>query len=335
MIDIKKDFSLKKSNSLAFDHRVEYYCDAETLEDCQEFIEFCLKKNIPINLLGEGTNIVLTKNIEGGVLKVSIPGRTKEENIVNFGAGENWNEIVLWSLENQLFGLENLALIPGTVGAAPVQNIGAYGEEISSRLISVEAINLQNNEPTYLNNKECKFGYRDSIFKREEEYLITSVKLELNEEPKTNTSYESLNHYLTKDDIDPEHATPFQVCRAVTSIRNKLLPNYIEEPNVGSFFKNLTIHKQNLNELNKRVSGLPYYKNADGLTYKVPVAFLIEKAGWKGHQQGNVRVSKKHALVLIADKGATSDELLSLSSSIVEDIYMKTLVKLEIEPEVI
>ena len=111
MIDIQKNFSLKESNSLAFDHRVEYYCDAETLEDCQEFIEFCLKKNIPINLLGEGTNIVLTKNIEGGVLKVSIPGRIKEENIVNFGAGENWNETVLWSLENQLFGLENLVLI--------------------------------------------------------------------------------------------------------------------------------------------------------------------------------------------------------------------------------
>lgn len=270
------------------------------------------------------------------MLRVSISGRSKEENIVNFGAGENWNEVVLWSLENKLFGLENLALIPGTVGAAPIQNIGAYGEEISSKLISLEAINIKTNELICMSNAECKFSYRDSIFQLEDnDLLVSSIKLKLTKEPKTNTSYKSLNEYLIRDDIDPAYATPFQVCRAVTSIRNKILPNYRDEPNVGSFFKNLTVKKQNLDELNNKIAGLPYYKNADGLTYKVPVAFLIENAGWKGHQQGNVRVSEKHALVLIADKGATSDELLSLSSSIVEDIYKKTQVKLEIEPEVI
>ena len=336
MVDIKQNYSLKELNSYGFNYSAEFFCEGNSVEECQEFIDFCLKKKKPIKCFGDGTNIVLTKNIEGGVLRVSISGRSKEENIVNFGAGENWNEVVLWSLENKLFGLENLALIPGTVGAAPIQNIGAYGEEISSKLISLEAINIKTNELICMSNAECKFSYRDSIFQLEDnDLLVSSIKLKLTKEPKTNTSYKSLNEYLIRDDIDPAYATPFQVCRAVTSIRNKILPNYRDEPNVGSFFKNLTVKKQNLDELNNKIAGLPYYKNADGLTYKVPVAFLIENAGWKGHQQGNVRVSEKHALVLIADKGATSDELLSLSSSIVEDIYKKTQVKLEIEPEVI
>ena len=130
-------------------------------------------------------------------MKVSIPGRIKEENIVNFGAGENWNEVVLWSLENQLFGLENLVLIPGTVGAAPIQNIGAYGEEISTKLVSLEAINVKTNELISMSNAECKFSYRDSIFKLESNnFLVSSIKLELTKEPKTNTSYKSLNNYL-------------------------------------------------------------------------------------------------------------------------------------------
>jgi UDP-N-acetylmuramate dehydrogenase len=187
-----------------------------------------------------------------------------------------------------------------------------------------------------MNNEECKFSYRDSVFKLENnDLLVSSIKLKLTKEPKTNTSYKSLNNYLIRDDIDPDYATPFQVCRAVTSIRNKILPNYRHEPNVGSFFKNLTVKEQKLDDLSNKISGLPYYKNADGLTYKVPVAFLIENAGWKGYKQGKVRVSERHALVLIADEGATSDELLSLSSAITEDIYEKTQVKIEIEPEVI
>jgi len=336
MVDIKKNYPLKELNSYGFDYSAEFFCEGNSVEECQEFIDFCLKKKKPIKCFGEGTNVVLTKNIEGGVLRVSIPGRIKEEDIVIVGAGENWNEVVLWTLENKLFSLENLALIPGTVGAAPIQNIGAYGEEISSKLISLEAINLKTNELISMNNAECKFSYRDSVFKLENnDLLVSSIKLKLTKKPKTNTSYKSLYNYLIRDDIDPDYATPFQVCRAVTSIRNKILPNYRHEPNVGSFFKNLTVNEQNLDELSNKISGLPFYKNADGLTYKVPVAFLIENAGWKGYKQGNVRVSDRHALVLIADQGATSDELLSLSSAISEDIYEKTQVKIEIEPEVI
>ena len=335
MIDIKKNFSLKGSNSLAFDHRVEYYCEAKTIEDCQEFIGFCLKRNIPIFPLGEGTNIVLTKKIKGAVLKVSVLGKKKKEEDVIIGGGENWNDVVLWSLKKKLYGLENLALIPGTAGAAPVQNIGAYGEEISSRLISVEVINLNNNELIYLNSNECKFGYRDSIFKREEEYLITSIKLKLNKSSKTNTSYHSLHDYLLRDDIDPSQATPHQVCRAVTSIRKKILPDPSIEPNVGSFYKNLFLNKSELQNLKNYVSDLPYFKTENDNLFKVPLAFLIEKAGLKGKRIGKCHVSDKHALVLVADEGSSSKELIKLSDFITRHILKTMKIDIEIEPKII
>ena len=210
MVDIKQNYSLKELNSYGFNYSAEFFCEGNSVEECHEFIDFCLKEKKPIKCFGEGTNVVLTKNIEGGVLRVSIPGRIKEEDIVIVGAGENWNEVVLWTLENKLFGLENLALIPGTVGAAPIQNIGAYGEEISSKLISLEAIDLKTNELISMNNEECKFSYRDSVFKLENnDLLVCSIKLKLTKKPKTNTSYKSLYNYLIRDDIDPDYATPF------------------------------------------------------------------------------------------------------------------------------
>jgi len=335
MIEINQNYSLKEFNSFGFKYRAEYFCEVNSIEECHEFIDFCLKKKIPIKFLGEGTNVVLSRNIKGGVLKISLPGRAVKEDVVDFGAGENWNEVVLWSLENQLFGLENLALIPGTAGAAPIQNIGAYGEEISSKLISLEAINIKTNELISISNKECEFSYRDSVFKAEtNKFLVSSIKLKLSKETKTNITYNSLKDYLIRDDIDPEYATPYQVCRAVTSIRSKILPDYRNEPNVGSFFKNVVLNKKNLDKLKSKIVNLPYYENIDGLTYKVPVAFLIENLGWKGKKLGNVRVSEKHALVLIADEGASSVDLMSLSSEIADDIYKNTHIKIEIEPEV-
>ena len=334
MIEIKQNYSLKEQNSFAFNHKAEFFCEVRSVEESHEFVDYCLNKNMPLKLLGEGTNIVLTRDIKGGVLKVSIPGKNINNNEVDLGAGENWNETVLWSLENQLFGLENLSLIPGTVGAAPVQNIGAYGEEISSKLVSLEAINIKTNELISMTNKECKFSYRESIFKKKDDLMITSIKLKLSKEPEVNTSYNSLKNYLIKDDINPDHATPYQVCRAVTSIRNQILPDFKVEPNVGSFFKNLILDEKAFDKLKKENIDLPHFKNTKDLTYKVPVAFLIEKAGWKGKKQGNVRVSEKHALVLIADKGSNSEQLIRLFSDIAKDIYEKTQVELEVEPKI-
>ena len=334
MLDIKKDYSLKKHNSFLFSHKAQFFCEVKSKEESHEFIDFCLKKSLPISILGEGTNVVFTKDVKGGVIKISIPGKDLKEDEIIIGAGENWHQTVLWALENSLFGLENLTLIPGTAGAAPVQNIGAYGEELSSRLISLEAINTKNNELISISNTECDFSYRDSRFRKDNDLLITSIKLRLKKETTTNTTYISLNKFLIKDDIDPSKATPNQVCRAVNAIRTKILPDHKKEPNVGSFFKNLILDEESFERLNTKLVNVPFYKDPENLSFKVPVAFLIEQAGWKGKKIGKVRVSHKHALVLITDENAESEDLTNFAALIIEDIYNKHGVKLEIEPNI-
>ena len=333
MIDIKRNHSLKKHNSFLFSYKAQFFCEVHSEEESHEFINFCLKKNLPINILGEGTNVVITKDIKGGVIKISIPGKKIIGDEITIGAGENWHETVLWSLQNSLYGLENLTLIPGTAGAAPVQNIGAYGEEISSRLICLEAINTKSNELISIKNDECDFSYRDSKFRKDNDLMIVSIKLGLTKEANTNTTYKSLNQFLINDDIDPTKATPNQVCRAVNSLRTKILPNHKKEPNVGSFFKNLVLNEEAFEDLNKKLNDVPFYKDSNSSRFKVPVAFLIEKAGWKGKRIGKVRVSEKHALILIAEE-STSEDLINFSSLMVNDISKKLGVHLEIEPSI-
>ena len=334
MIKIKEKFPLKSYNSLLINKKARYFCEIDSLEDCKEVLEFIKLKGLKTLILGEGTNIVLTKDFSGLVIKNNIKGISNDGNKVFLGAGENWHQSVLWTLNNDLFGLENLALIPGTVGAAPVQNIGAYGVELSSVMESIEAININNGDIVNLTNEECKFGYRESIFKRKNNsYLITSITLNLHNEQKVSTDYQSLIAYLLKDDIDPEKATPFQVCRAVVSIRNSILPDPQDKPNVGSFFKNLIVTEDVFSNLQKKLKKIPFFKLPNG-KYKIPTAYLIEEAGWKGYEENTVSISKDHALVLIASKKSNLKDILRLSSKISEDIKNKYDITLEIEPTV-
>ena len=334
MSKIIKDYSLKELNSLRLNIKAQFFCEVFSEEESFEFIEFCLSKKLPITVLGGGTNVVFTKDIEGAVLKVSIPGKKINKELVTIGAGENWHETVLWSLKNQLYGLENLSLIPGTVGAAPVQNIGAYGEEISSKLLSLEAINLFTNEPITFDNKSCKFEYRESEFKKDNKFLITSIKLSLNKRPVTNTSYESLYAYLIKDDIDPKKATPNQVCRAVSAIRERILPDPSIKPNVGSFFKNLILDKKSFEKLKIQFNDLPFFIDIESSSYKIPTAFLIEKSGWKGKKIGKVGISDTHALVLILEGEVTSEEIINFTSLLKKDIKDRYGINLQIEPTI-
>tara|TARA_B100001013_G_scaffold344234_1_gene274150 strand:- start:1078 stop:2085 length:1008 start_codon:yes stop_codon:yes gene_type:complete len=332
MNNIKRNYPLKKYNSLLMNHKAQYFCEVHSKEESYEFIDFCIKNKLPIKILGSGTNVMLTKNIDGAVLKVSILGKEINGEKITLGAGENWHETVLYTLKNSLFGLENLSLIPGTAGAAPVQNIGAYGEEISSKLLSLEAIDLFTNEQITFENKSCRFNYRESQFKDNNNFLITSITLELNRQPITNTSYKSLNTYLLNDDIDPESATPNQVCRAVSAIRERILPDPSIRPNVGSFFKNLIVDKKGYKNLKNKLDELPAFLDPVNSSYKIPSAFLIEKAGWKGKKIGKVGVSKEHALVIILEEGASSEEVINFSSLIINDISEKYGVTLELEP---
>ena len=332
MSKIIKDYSLKEHNSLRLNNKAQFFCEVFSEEESFEFIEFCLRKKLPITVLGSGTNVVFTRDIEGAVLKVSIPGKKINQEFVTIGAGENWHETVLWSLKNQLYGLENLSLIPGTVGAAPVQNIGAYGEEISSKLLSLEAINLFTNESISFDNKSCRFEYRESEFKKDNKFLITSIKLSLNKHPVINTSYESLYNYLVNDDIDPEKATPNQVCRAVSAIRERILPDPSIKPNVGSFFKNLILDKKSFEKLKVQFNELPFFIDTESSSYKIPTAFLIEKSGWKGKKIGKVGISDTHALVLILEGEVSSQEIINFTFLLKKDIKDRYGVNLEIEP---
>ena len=334
MINIKNNFSLKSYNSLLIDKKANYFCELKSVDDCKEAIKFSISKNLDILILGSGTNILLTSDFDGIVFKNNIQSRVINNEEVVLGAGENWHESVLWTLEKKLYGLENLSLIPGTVGAAPVQNIGAYGIELSSMLVSLEAINFKDGELLTINNNECKFGYRESIFKKDKNfYLITSIKLKLNRQSKTNTNYKSLRDYLIKDDINPTKATPNQICRAVTSIRNRILPDPLKRPNVGSFFKNLILDQTSFEDLQKEIKNIPFFRLKNG-QFKVPSAYLIEKAGWKGYEEKEVSVSKKHALVLLSSGRAKSEDILNLALRIIQDILEKYNVELELEPTV-
>ena len=334
MIDIKQNFSLKTYNSLRIDKSANYFCEVTSLEESQEAIEFSRLKKLKILVLGSGTNVVLTKNFDGLVIKNKIEGKKRKKESVTLGSGENWHQCVLWSLKQKLNGLENLALIPGTSGAAPIQNIGAYGVEISSKISIVRTINLKTGELIDFSKDDCLFSYRDSFFKKKNnEYLIIALELNLTKNKKSDTSYQSLREYLIKDDINPEKATANQVCRAVTTIRNRLLPDPEIQPNVGSFFKNLIMERKEYRDLKKILKEIPCFKTDDGKC-KVPSAYLIEKAGWKGFKKRDVSISPNHALVLLSSGNSSCEEILGFSSTIVEDIHNKFGVKLEIEPSI-
>jgi len=331
---IENSYSLKPHNSLRLESTAEYYCEITNQEEAQEAIEFANKKDSSITFLGEGTNVILGPNYIGLVIKNSINQKSIEKNQIHAGGGVNWNELVLWSLLNNLFGLENLVLIPGSVGAAPIQNIGAYGEELSSHFLSLEAIDIKTNEILHLSNNDCEFSYRSSIFQKKRSIFITDIKLKLSTESSTNTNYEKLNKYLIRDDIDPSIATPHQVCRAVTHLRQQVLPNPINTPNVGSFYKNLLLDKKSFIELKEKIKDIPFFLTDEGI-FKVPTAFLLERAGWKGVRKGKVGISEDHALVLTSEGDSTKDEIMNFSSEICKDIYNKYSINLEIEPEVI
>ena len=276
MIDIKKNFSLYNFNSLQLDHFADYFCEVFNEQDCIEALEFAKEKQLQIQILGEGTNVVFSDDYQGLVIKVSLKGINSNEGLVSIASGESWHESVLWTLKKNLFGLENLSLIPGTVGAAPIQNIGAYGTEVSSFIHSVKFLNLNTRKIEEFTNEECQFNYRNSIFKELKGYLILEVKLELLKKENINISYKSLKDYMEAEGLDLSKATATQVCRCVCELRNTILPDPKKVPNAGSFFKNILITKDEYNDL-REIIDVPCHEESKKMV-KVSSAFLIEKA---------------------------------------------------------
>ena len=333
MIDIKTNFSLCNFNSLQLDHVADYFCEVFNEQDCIEALEFAKEKQLQIQILGEGTNVVFSDDYQGLVIKVSLKGINSNEGLVSIASGESWHESVLWTLKKNLFGLENLSLIPGTVGAAPIQNIGAYGAEISSFIHSVKFLNLNTRKIEEFTKEECQFNYRNSIFKELKDYLILEVKLRLFKKENINISYKSLKDYMEAEGLDLSKATATQVCRCVCELRNTILPDPKKVPNAGSFFKNILITKDEYNDL-REIIEVPYHEGSKKMV-KVSSAFLIEKAGWKGYAEDNVSVSDKHSLVFLCNGKATGKEVMLLADKITKDVHQKFGVNLIIEPSVI
>ncbi len=330
---IEHNISLKPFNTFGFDLKAEHFIRFSSILGLSEILKEHAEK--PLFILGGGSNILLTKNVEGLVLKNEIKGIKIIEDhedfvIVESGAGEVWHEFVVHCINNGWAGIENLSLIPGSVGASPMQNIGAYGVEIKDVFTYLSALNIATGEMENFNAEQCKFGYRESVFKQalKGKYIICYVAFKLSKKAIKNTTYGAIEDELKKMEVsDPSIE---DISKAVISIRQSKLPNPAEIGNAGSFFKNPIISEQHVQKLQKIYPNIPNYPSING-TKKLAAGWLIEKAGWKGKTIGNIGVHKNQALVLVNYGGGSGEEILALSTAIIEDIKTKFDVELERE----
>ena len=323
MIVTNKDLS--KINSLQISVKAKYYIECKTDSDIEEAFQFTKKNKIKFLILGEGTNVVFTKPYEGLIIKNLFKKEKKiYKNKVKVSSGYNWDRFVTFCIKNSLYGLENLSGIPGTVGAGPIQNIGAYGEEISDYIEHIEVFNLKTGNVEILNNMNCNFDYRDSLFKKHKHLFIKNVFFKLKEKFIANNSYQDLQDYRFKK--------ASELRKRILRIRNQKLENYLTKPNVGSFFKNPLINKKDLKKLLSEEADLKFYKH--NALIKVSAAWLIERCNLKGMQFNKARVSKKHSLVLI-NEDKSPNSILKLKNKVKTTVSKKYNIRLEEEPTII
>ena len=323
MIVTNKDLS--EFNSLQIAVNAKYYIECKTDSDIEEAFQFTKKNKIKFLILGEGTNVVFTKPYKGLIIKNSFKKEKKiYKNKVKVSSGFNWDRFVTFCIKNSLYGLENLSGIPGTVGAGPIQNIGAYGEEISDYIEHIEVFNLKTGNVEILNNMNCNFDYRDSLFKKHKHLFIKNVFFKLKEKFIENNSYQDLQDYRFKK--------ASELRKRILRIRNQKLENYLTKPNVGSFFKNPLINKKDLKKLLSDEVDLKFYKH-DALI-KVSAAWLIERCNLKGMQLNKARVSRKHSLVLI-NEDKSPNSILKLKNKVKTTVSKKYNIRLEEEPTII
>ncbi|EED33055.1 UDP-N-acetylenolpyruvoylglucosamine reductase [gamma proteobacterium NOR5-3] len=302
-------------------------------QDVLEAMEWAQKAGLPLMPLGEGSNVVLPRVLEAVVLKVadsslSILADAEDSVTLRVGAGKVWHALVSEAVHSGYYGLENLALIPGLVGAAPVQNIGAYGKELGDYVVAIHGFDLITGAAQTLDSKECGFSYRSSVFKQElqDRFLITAVDLKLSRAPVVNIDYPVL-----KSRIGCGEVSPTTVFEAVVALRQERLPNPAHSPNAGSFFKNPILSTQLLRQLQSAEPEIPVYPVSDELS-KVSAAWLIERAGLRGYAQGNVAMSDQHALVLVTDGHAVQGQVLELARYVQTVVLERFGVALEPEP---
>ena len=337
-MEIQTNFSLKSYNTFGIEAKAKQFVAVHNIAVLRTVLE--QNKSEKKFILGGGSNMLLTKDIDCLVIHIDLKGKKiiKEDDDfvwVESQAGENWHEFVLWTIKQNFGGLENMSLIPGNVGTTPVQNIGAYGTEIKDTFDSCEAINIENQEMRTFSKAECQFDYRESVFKNElkDQYIITSVVFKLTKRNhKINTSYGDIVAELSKNNI--ENPTLKDVSNAVIAIRQSKLPDPKELGNSGSFFKNPILLKSDFQKIHLNFPEMKYYEISE-TEVKVPAGWLIEQAGFKGKRFGDAGIHINQALVLVNYGNATGQEILNVSKNIQETIFKTFGISIEAEVNVI
>ena len=337
-MQILQNYSLKRYNTFGIEIYAKYFSSFNSVFELQDILQSGFNKPKHLLVLGGGSNILFTKNFEGLVLKNEIQGieiiHEEEKYVyVKAGAGENWHLFVMHCVNKNFSGVENLSMIPGNLGASPMQNIGAYGVELKDNFYSLEAYSLQEKRITTFSLNDCEFGYRDSIFKKKykNQFVILNVTFKFSKTPHFNISYGAIEEELKRMQV--KELSLRAVSNAVMNIRSSKLPDPAKIGNAGSFFKNPEIDGQQLNDLLKKLSGrsdVPFYKIHED-KFKIPAGWLIEQCGWKGYRKGDAGCYEKQALVLVNYGNAGGKEILKLSEEIQASVMKKFGIKLETE----
>lgn len=339
MVAFRERVSLKPFNTFGIEARAEYFIEVTSANEVMDVLKTEIAQTVPLLVLGGGSNILFTRDFNGLVILnrirgIELTGEKGEDAYVKAGSGEAWHELVLWCVENNLGGIENLSLIPGCVGAGPIQNIGAYGTELKNVFHELEAIHVKTGESRRFSNEECQFGYRESVFKNvlKGQYIITSVILHLSRNPVVNTTYGSIESELKKQQI--HQPTIKDISNAVIRIRKSKLPDPSVLGNAGSFFKNPEIPSEKFTALQKAFPGLVAYPSTKGMM-KLSAGWMIEQCGWKGKRIGNTGAHKDQALVLVNYGNASGSEIYNLASEIKKSVKDKFDVEMEMEVNIL
>lgn len=330
MIDLK-NYNLKAHNTFGIDAKCSRFLEYESVAEAQEVAKILRESSIPYIIIGGGSNLLLTKDYEGIVVHSACKGVERRDNSLICGSGEVWDDIVAKSIAMQLYGAENLSLIPGDVGASAVQNIGAYGSEVKDLIRKITAVEISTGAVREFNHTECEYGYRQSRFKHEwkNRFLIISVEYELSEAFQPRLDYGNIRAELERRNIT--EPTAQQLRDTIIDIRNAKLPDPKVMGNAGSFFMNPIVSREKYEQLAEQYVGMPHYE-IDADNVKIPAGWMIDQCGWKGKSLGRAGVHDKQALVLVNRGGATGAEIVALCEAIQKDVKAKF--DIDIHPEV-
>ena len=337
-MQIKENYSLRHLNTFGIDVNCKYFAEFSSINELKELLQSDYAKT-GLLVLGGGSNVLFTKDFDGLVLKNKLLGKEKlDEDANNYyikvGAGENWHQFVMYCIDNDYAGIENLSLIPGCVGASPMQNIGAYGVELKDVFHELEALNIESGELEKFSKEDCAFAYRESIFKKaaKGKYIICSVTFCLHVIPQFKLGYGAILDELLRMKV--RNATLKDVSNAVCNIRNSKLPKPEELGNAGSFFKNPVVLREKYESLKKEYPAIVGYEQEDGST-KLAAGWLIEQCEWKGKRIGDAGVHEKQALVLVNYKNAKGKDIYALSEKVQESVKEKFGIDLEREVNIV